>query len=110
LSGFRDIAARFADKNAQVLGVSTDDLDTNKKFAERLKLPFPLLADPKGEAARAYGVFGYKGLPYADRATFVIDNHGKVVKVLEGDDALDPAPALASCPLHKNGDGIPNQR
>ncbi|HXN55925.1 MAG TPA: hypothetical protein VN874_06630, partial [Myxococcales bacterium] len=52
--------------------------------------------------AQAYGVFGFKGLPYAQRATFVIDKDGKVVKVLEGADALDPAPALASCPLHKN--------
>jgi peroxiredoxin Q/BCP len=75
-----------------------------------LKLPFPLLADPKGEAARAYGVFGYKGLPYADRATFVIDKDGKVVKVLEGDDALDPAPALASCPLRKKGNQAHNPR
>lgn len=51
--------------------------------------------------AKAYGVFGFKGLPFAQRATFVIDGAGKVVKVLEGDEALDPAPALASCPLHK---------
>ncbi|GAC1343272.1 MAG: hypothetical protein NVSMB23_16890 [Myxococcales bacterium] len=46
-------------------------------------------------------MFGFQGLPYAQRATFVIDGAGKVVKVLEGADALDPAPALSSCPLHK---------
>src|SRR5207244_10963169 len=72
LSAFRDIASRFADKNAQVLGVSMDDLDTQKKFADSLKLPFPLLADPKGEVVRAYGVeMQHNGKTYASRITFV---------------------------------------
>jgi thioredoxin-dependent peroxiredoxin len=102
MSAFRDIASRFADKNAQVLGVSMDDLDTQKKFADSLKLPFPLLADPKGEVVHAYGVeMQYKGKTYAERVTFVIDAEGKVTKVLEGKDALDPAPALDACPVHK---------
>jgi len=100
MSAFRDFKERFAGKNAQVLGVSMDDLDTQKKFAESLKLPFPLLADPKGEAAEAYGV---KNGVYASRTTFVIDPDGKVLKVVEGKDALDPSPALDACPLHKKG-------
>jgi peroxiredoxin Q/BCP len=101
MSAFRDIASRFADKNAQVLGVSMDDAGTQKKFAESLKLPFPLLADPKGEVVRAYGVeMQYKGQTLANRVTFVIDGAGKITKVLEGKDALDPAPALDACPLH----------
>jgi peroxiredoxin Q/BCP len=98
MSGLRDSISRFADKNAQVLGVSKDDLDTQKRFAESLKLPFPLGADPKGEVAKAYGV---DAGAYANRATFVIDKDGKVTKVLQGADALDPAPALDACPLHK---------
>ena len=101
MSAFRDIASRFADKNAQVLGVSMDDLDTQKKFAESLKLPFPLLADPAGQVVKAYGAeMQYKEKTYADRITFVIDADGKVTKVLQGKDALDPAPALDACPLH----------
>ena len=97
MSAFRDATERFAGKHAQVLGVSMDDLDTQKRFAESLKLPFPLLADPKGEAADAYGV---KNGAYANRATFVIGPEGKVLKVVEGKDALDPAGALDACPLH----------
>lgn len=97
MSGLRDAAARFADKNAQVLGVSKDDLATQKRFAESLSLPFPLLADPKGEASTAYGV---DAGAYANRVTFVIDD-GKVVKVIEGKDAFDPAAAADACPLHK---------
>jgi len=100
MSAFREMVERFAGKNAQVLGVSMDDLDTQKRFAQSLKLPFPLLADPKGDVARAYGVEGPGGA-YAERVTFVIDEHGNVTKVLEGKDALDPAPALDACPLHK---------
>jgi len=75
-----------------------DDLATQTRFAESLKLPFPLAADPQGSAATAYGV---KGDGYANRVTFVIGADGKVEKVLEGKDALDPNPALAACPLHK---------
>ena len=98
MSAFRDIQSRFADKNAQVLGVSMDDLDTQKRFAQSLNLPFPLAADPKGEAAEAFGV---KNGSYANRVTFVIDGEGTVTKVVEGRDALDPDPALQACPLHK---------
>jgi peroxiredoxin Q/BCP len=99
MSAFREQAARFADANAQVLGISTDDLATQKKFADSLKLPFPLLADADGAVAKAYGVFE-EG--YAKRVTFVIGADGKIVKVLEGKDAIDPAPALTSCPMHRS--------
>lgn len=71
-----------------------DDLDTQKRFALSLKLPFPLLADPDGTVARAYGV-ARDG--YADRVTFVIGKDGTVLKTLEGKEALDPAGALAAC-------------
>ena len=98
MSGFREVASRFADANAQVLGVSTDDAQTQTKFAESLKLPFPLLADKDGKVAKEYGVYLPNGM--ANRTTFVIGADGKVVKVLEGKDALDPAPAADACPLH----------
>ena len=98
MSAFRDLQSKFADKNAQVLGVSMDDLDTQKRFAQSLNLPFPLAADPKGEAADAFGV--RKG-SYANRVTFVIGPDGQVVKLIEGRDALDPGGALEACPLQK---------
>jgi peroxiredoxin len=77
-----------------VLGISMDDLETQKRFAESLKLPYPLLADPEGRVAAAYGV---KGEQYASRVTFVIDRQGLVVKVFEGREALDPSGAAAAC-------------
>src|SRR3954463_4116393 len=98
MSALRDSIERFAGKNAQVLGVSMDDLDTQKRFAESLKLPFPLLADPKGEVAEAYGV---KGGTSANRVPVVIDPEGKVGKSVEGKDAIAPTGALDACPIHK---------
>ena len=98
MSAFRDAADKFAGKHAQVLGVSMDDLDTQKRFAQSLNLPFQLLADPKGEAAEAYGV---KNGAYANRTTFVIGPDGQVIKVAEGKDAMDPTGAVDACPIHK---------
>ena len=97
MSAFRDMGAKFADENAQVLGISTDDLETQKKFADSLKLPFPLVADKDGAMAKAYGVW-HDG--YADRVTFVVGSDGKIVKVVSGRDAIDPTGALRACPLH----------
>jgi peroxiredoxin Q/BCP len=94
MSAFRDRYPEFAGAEAQVLGISMDRLATQKEFAASLKLPFPLLADPDGAVARAYGVAA-EG--HAMRVTFVIDGDGKVVAVLEGKDALDPSSALGAC-------------
>ena len=98
MSAFRDAESQFAGKNAQVLGVSMDDLETQKKFAESLKLPFPLLADPRGEAAEAFGI---KNGTHASRTTFVIGPDQKIVQVIDGMSALGTGGALEACPLHK---------
>lgn len=74
-----------------------DDVETQKRFAQSLNLPFPLAADPKGEAVEAYGV---RNGARASRTTFIVDSDGKVVKVLEGQDAFDPAAAADACPIH----------
>lgn len=94
MSGLRDNKAQFDDTSAQVLGVSLDSLETQTKFAESLKLPFPLLSDKDGKAATAYRV---KGLLWANRTTFVIDLGGKITAIFEGKDAIDPAGAVAAC-------------
>ena len=100
MSAFRDLGSQFAGKNAQVLGVSKDDLDTQKRFAKSLSLPFPLLSDAKGEVAKAYGV---DAGAYAKRTTIVIGPDRKITNVIEGQDALEANGALAACPLHKGG-------
>ncbi len=94
MSAYRDRYSEFAG-TAQVLGVSMDTVETQAKFAESLKAPFPLLADAEGTVSKAYGVWNEGG--YASRVTFVIDRDGKVRAVFEGKDALDPAGALGAC-------------
>jgi thioredoxin-dependent peroxiredoxin len=94
MSGLRDHKAQFDDSSAQVLGVSLDSLETQTRFADSLKLPFPLLSDKGGKAAKAYGV---KGLLWASRTTFVINEEGRITAIFEGKDAVDPAATVAAC-------------
>ena len=78
---FRDDIFAFREINAQVLGVSLDDVASHQKFAEEYSLPFPLLADVEGKAADAYGVKTRMfGMTLAKRQTFIIDPLGKVAK------------------------------
>jgi peroxiredoxin Q/BCP len=78
---FRDNIFAFRDLNAQILGVSLDDVDSHKAFAENHGLPFPLLADVDGLAATAYGVkTRMLGMEIAKRQTFIIGPDGTIAK------------------------------
>lgn len=78
---FRDNVFAYRDLNAQILGVSLDDAESHKAFAEKHSLPFPLLADDGGDVAETYGVktrmFGFT---VAKRETFLIGPDGTVIK------------------------------
>jgi peroxiredoxin Q/BCP len=74
---FRDAYAAFADNGAQVIGVSSDSIDSHAAFAEKHSLPFPLASDPGGLARKAYGVPKALGL-LPGRVTYVIDRGGVV--------------------------------
>ena len=78
---FRDNILAFKSINAQVLGVSLDDVESHQKFAEHHSLPFPLLADVEGKASEAYGVKTRMfGMIMAKRQTFLISPDGKIAK------------------------------
>lgn len=68
---------------------STDDAETNRKFAESLGVDYPILSDPGRKVAEAYGVLP-DGREYCARYTFYI---GKDGKVLEIDREVHPASA-----------------
>jgi peroxiredoxin Q/BCP len=57
---------------------STDDAETNRKFAESLELDYPILSDPEKKTAAAYGVL--KG-DYASRHTIYIGADGKILYI-----------------------------
>lgn len=81
---FRDNIFAFRKLNAQILGVSLDDVESHKAFAENHGLPFPLLADAEGVVADAYGVKTKMfGMTVAKRQTFVIGPDGTLVKHYE---------------------------
>jgi peroxiredoxin Q/BCP len=81
---FRDNIFKFRKINAQILGVSLDDVESHAKFAENHGLPFPLLADTEGKAAEAYGVKTKMfGMTVAKRQTFLVGPDGKIAKHYE---------------------------
>jgi peroxiredoxin Q/BCP len=81
---FRDNIFAFRKLNAQILGVSLDDVDSHNAFAEEHGLPFPLLADTSGDIAEAYNVKAKMfGQMMAKRQTFIIDPNGKIAKHYE---------------------------
>ena len=87
--GFRDIAEKFADNNAVVIGVSKDSVNSHRKFADKYSLPFILLADEDKKAIDLYGVFKEKKMygktvTGVKRTTFVIDEHGVIERIYAG--------------------------
>ena len=74
---FRDHFAEFQGAGAQVVGISSDSVASHSAFAERHRLPFPILADVGGRVRAAFGVPKTLGL-LDGRVTFVVDRDGVV--------------------------------
>lgn len=70
---FQEDLPKYLDKNAQIIGVSADDVDSHAEFCDSEGLKFPLLADTDGKVSQAYGSWlGYMSM----RHTFIIDPKG----------------------------------
>lgn len=76
---FRDAWKELSATGAVMIGISTDNEESHKKFATHWKLPFQLVSDPKGEIAGKFGVPVQD--KYIARQTFVIGADGNVKKV-----------------------------
>ena len=85
---FRDNYQSLIGKGLEVIGVSTDDEKSHKKFESKFNLPFPLIADTEKEIVEAYGVwveknmYGKKYMGTA-RTTFIINAEGIIQKILD---------------------------
>lgn len=82
----RDNYSELKKKGFEVVGVSPDTADKQKKFEIKYKLPFPLIADTENKITSAYGVWDMKklfGREYMGilRTTFIIDEKGVIVKI-----------------------------
>ena len=86
---FRDDIGVLDDLNAAVVGVSVDDTQSHAEFARKYTLPFPLLSDPDGKTAAAYGSLLNLGvIRFARRHTFIIAPDGRIAARF---DKVDPA-------------------
>jgi peroxiredoxin Q/BCP len=72
---FRDAYQDFVDAGAEVIGISSDSLDSHVAFAEHHHLPMQLLSDVGGKVRALYGVKPTLGL-FDGRETFIIDKLG----------------------------------
>lgn len=82
----RDNYDLLLSKGYEVVGVSPDDINSQKKFEEKYKLPFSLIADISHEILMKYGVWDHKklfGREYMGvlRTTFVINAEGTIIKI-----------------------------
>ena len=73
---------KYTQKNAVILGVSVDDVNSHKSFCTKEGLNFKLLADPSHAVTQKYGsIMEYNGMTLAARNTFLIDPTGVIKKV-----------------------------
>jgi peroxiredoxin Q/BCP len=79
---FRDNLTAIQQLDARILGISVDSVDSHKKFAEKFKLNFPILADDRQQVTARYGVLtNYMGMEVARRSTVIIDPQGIIRKI-----------------------------
>jgi peroxiredoxin Q/BCP len=94
----RDAFPDFSSDNIQVIGVSADTVEAQKKFAEEYKLPFVLLADTDLAVAKAFGVPTIPVLGVPRRQSFIVRD-GKIAWIVEsaktGDHAAEVREAMA---------------
>jgi len=74
---FRDSYEVFKDLGAEVLGVSSQSVESHEAFANKYMLPFPLLSDKDSKVRELYGVSSTLGL-IPGRVTYIIDKQGIV--------------------------------
>jgi thioredoxin-dependent peroxiredoxin len=74
---FRDDYEGFGKLDAEVMGISSDSVESHRSFAAKHDLPFTLLSDEEGKVRRLYGVPASLGL-FPGRVTYVIDKEGVV--------------------------------
>ena len=83
----RDANDEIKQRGAVILGVSADDLETQKQFKAKHNMPFDLLSDSKREMAKAFKTLALGGL-FTQRKTFIINPEGRIAYIF---DQVNPA-------------------
>ena len=80
--GFRDHFDEFRDLDVEVIGISTDSVESHEKFRSKYKLPFVTLADTDGRVSTQYGA-KIPFLNMSKRKSFLIDNRMRIAGIYE---------------------------
>lgn len=104
MKAFQASMAKLEGTDTQVLGVSIDSPFANHAFALENGITFPILGDMSGTAIKEYGLLkeytiGGVKINSARRATFLIDQEGKVTAVQADNEAVDPTKIIDACTL-----------
>ena len=79
---------KFQKAGIEIIGISKDDVESHKKFCNKMKIPYILLADTETKVSKLFGVWGKKkfmGKEYMGiiRSTFLVNETGKIFKIFE---------------------------
>lgn len=77
---FRDKYEVFLEKGIEVVGISSDSIESHRHFSNKYRLPFPILSDREGKVKKLYGVYKILGL-FSARKTFIINKKGRIEKI-----------------------------
>ena len=94
--GFRDDFKKFEQKDIKIFGVSLDNENDNKAFAQKFSFPYPLLCDVNREVALSYHAVNSKEDQYAARISYVIGEDGKILESIENVDTKNHSNDLCS--------------
>ena len=80
--------SKFQKAGIEIIGISKDDVESHKKFCNKMKIPYILLADTETKVSKMFGVWGKKkfmGKEYMGiiRSTFLVNETGKIFKIFE---------------------------
>ena len=84
---FVDDYAKYQANNIKIIGVSYDDVESHKDFADTYEMPFTLLADVDKKLSKAMNVDRILPWPHPSRQTFIVNPEGTIVKHFE---SVDP--------------------
>ncbi len=100
MQNFQQNLAKLEAADTQVLGVSMDSPFSNKAWAEKLGVTFPLLSDWGGDVTKEYGLYNprYKA---GNRVNYLIDKEGKIVEMQVDNEAIDPTKIVDVCERKK---------
>ena len=102
MQAFQQNLAKLEAADTQVLGVSMDSPFSNKAWAEKIGVTFPLLSDWGGDTTKEYGVYNPK-YKAARRVNYLINKDGKVIEMQLDSEAIDPSKVVVACQARKLG-------